>query len=191
MNYPQVPGSGEPNAIPRSGPQIAEALRNAYHKILFPLEQQFRANIVRARTYRQQQQQGAAMGMGNPGPSVVNIHLTVGSPISSPKCSGWPQCINRMPPRKKMGRRGNKARRAAHYRFAQVLISSHNLPNTGPKPISALDSLRKLSRHLEIDNAKRANRLSFGLSPVRPQASAYRPSLDGASPRPTLDPIAS
>jgi len=80
MNYPQVPGSGQPNAVPRSGPQIAEALRNAYHKILFPLEQQFRANIVRARANQQQQQQSGAMGMGNAGPGAANMSLEGGQP---------------------------------------------------------------------------------------------------------------
>lgn len=70
-------------------------------------------------------------------------------------------------------------------------ISTNGLPNTETEPISTLESLRKLSRHLEIDNAKRANRLSFGLSPMRPQASPYRPSLGAAPSHPALEPIAS
>jgi hypothetical protein len=70
-------------------------------------------------------------------------------------------------------------------------VFSHGLENTETASTPTLDSLRKLSQHLEIDNAKRANRLSFGFSPMRPQAPQYRGSFGGTSSRPTLDPIAS
>ena len=53
--------------LPRSGPKIAEALKNAYHKILFPLEQQFR--IARL---RHQQQHPA---VGSSGSGVPNMTL--------------------------------------------------------------------------------------------------------------------
>lgn len=42
---------------PRSGPQISDALRNAYHKILYPVEQQFRQSLARLRGQQQQLQQ--------------------------------------------------------------------------------------------------------------------------------------
>jgi hypothetical protein len=74
MNLSLLPGSGEPNAPRRCWPQTAEALKIAYHKILFPLEQQFRAHIVRARANQQQQQQGA-MAMGNAGPIMADMPL--------------------------------------------------------------------------------------------------------------------
>jgi hypothetical protein len=73
LGYPQPPPPGEPASHPRSGPQIAEALRNAYHKILFPLEQQFRANIARVRA--SQQQQGGPMVMGAAAPGMGNMTL--------------------------------------------------------------------------------------------------------------------
>jgi len=63
MNYSQLPGSGEPNAPPRCWPLTADALKKAYHKILFPVEQQFRAN------------QQVAMAMGNVGPSMADMSL--------------------------------------------------------------------------------------------------------------------
>ena len=70
-------------------------------------------------------------------------------------------------------------------------VFSRGLENTETASTPTLESLRKLSQHLEIDNAKRANRLSFGLSPMRPRAPSFRPSFGGASSRPALEPIAS
>ena len=53
--------------LPLSGPKIAEALKNAYHKILFPLEQQFRIACL----WHQQQHPA----MGSSGSGVPNMTL--------------------------------------------------------------------------------------------------------------------
>lgn len=54
LGYDQMPvADGVPT---RSGPQISGALRNAYHKILYPLEQEFRQDVAQLHGLSQQQQ---------------------------------------------------------------------------------------------------------------------------------------